>query len=256
MVPPPTRTLPARLERRDGSVASLLHALRSELSPELADRLHTGAAPVETPEIARVATGIAAVDALLGGGFPRGRLAEITGAPSSGRTALSHALLRAATRAGEITAVVDAADAFDPASAAAAGVDLDRVLWARPARPREALRCAERLLEARGFGVVLVDLDRASEERRRPELRAGDSSALWMRMTHSARASGTALVLLAPHAQLGSFAALTLETRSVRACFATQPDWLEGIETQLVAVRSRIGRSAERARVAWRFRTE
>jgi hypothetical protein len=248
MVPPPART-----GRRAGSVDDLLHTIRRELPAELADRLRAGAAPAEAADLPRVATGIAAVDALLGGGFPRGRLAEITGAVSSGRTSLAHALLAAATRAGEVAAVVDAADAFDPASAHAAGVELARVLWARAPRPREAMRCAERLLEARGFGVVLIDLGREPEPRLRED--AGDAAPIWLRMNRSARASGTALVLLAGRSRLGPFAALTLEAQATRARFAMRPDWLEGLDARLVSLRSRIGGvPGGDAPVAWRFR--
>ena len=244
---PAPSSRPGRASARDArSVPELLHALRGELPAELADRLRAGVAPGEAPDIPRVATGIAALDALLGGGVPRGRLVEITGSLSSGRTSLAQALLASATRAGETTALVDAADAFDPASAAAAGVDLARVLWARAPRAREALRCAERLLEAGGFGMVVVDL--ASETR------ANDAASPWMRMMRSARASGTALVLLAPRTALGPFAALTLAARLVRPRFASGPAWLEGLESELAPVRSRIGAVAGRVRVAWEFR--
>src|SRR5271170_7572351 len=74
-------------------------------------------------------TGIPALDELTDGGIPRGALTEVCGAESTGRTALLFALLRTATRSGEYCAWIDAEGAFDPASAAAAGVLLDRVLW-------------------------------------------------------------------------------------------------------------------------------
>ena len=239
MVSPPLRT-----RNETGSVEDLLRALRDTLPAELAERLRTGAAPNETGALPRLATGIAAVDALLGGGFPRGRLTEITGPLSSGRTSLALAVVAAATRAGEIAAVVDGADAFDPAAAAAAGVDLSRVLWARPSRSREALRCAERLLEARGFGVVVLDLDSGAEAR------AGDS--IWLRISRSANASGTALVLVAPSMRAGPFAALSLEARATQVQFATRPDWLEGLGTRVVPVRSRIGGPEGSAGLQWK----
>ncbi len=77
-----------------------------------------------------VSSGIAAMDALTGG-LPRGCLTEICGPASSGRTTLLLAALAAATRRGEFCAVVDASDALDPQSAAAAGVELHRLLWVR-----------------------------------------------------------------------------------------------------------------------------
>src|SRR5438477_1473753 len=67
----------------------------------------------------------------LTGGLPRGCLTEICGPTSSGRTTLLLAALAAATRRGEFCVVVDASDTLDPHSAAAAGVELDRLLWVR-----------------------------------------------------------------------------------------------------------------------------
>ena len=77
-----------------------------------------------------VSSGIPALDALTGG-LPRGCLTEVCGPASSGRTALLLAALAAATRRGEFCAVVDASDALDPQSVAAAGVELERLLWVR-----------------------------------------------------------------------------------------------------------------------------
>ena len=242
-------------------VEDLLHKLHAVMPAELAERLHAGAAPARTDETPRFATGIASLDALLGGGLPRGRLCEISGPLSSGRTSLAIALLAAVTRSGEIAAVVDAADAFDPASAAAAGVVLERVLWARAPKPRDALRCAERLLDARGFGIVVVDVGGGEGRAQRPATRttSRDGTSLtqpsfWKRLSRSAHASGTALVLSASHAQVGAFAALTLEAVAVRAHFADRPTWLEGLEARVVPVRSRIGARADAADVRWSLR--
>ena len=85
--------------------------------------VRVGAPPVEPGR--RLPTGIDCLDELLGGGLPRGHVSEIVGGPSSGRTALLHALLASATRRGEATAVVDLPDALDPRSLANAGVDLN-----------------------------------------------------------------------------------------------------------------------------------
>jgi recombination protein RecA len=110
-----------------------------------------------------VSSGIAAMDALTGG-LPRGCLTEICGAASSGRTTLLLAALAAATRRGEFCVVVDASDALDPQSAAAAGVELERLLWVRcgessPQRCLEQLlRAADLLLESGGFGLIALDL--------------------------------------------------------------------------------------------------
>jgi len=99
----------------------------------------------ETPRLARVTPatrlevrpapemvsfGVAALDRLTGG-LPRGCLTEISGPDSSGRTSVLLATLAAATRRGEICALIDASDAFHPHSGAAAGIDLTRLLWVR-----------------------------------------------------------------------------------------------------------------------------
>src|SRR6478672_6588546 len=77
-----------------------------------------------------VSSGIAALDRLTGG-LPRGCLTEICGPASSGRTSMMLAALAAATRRGEVCALLDASDTLDPKSAAATGIDLDRFLWVR-----------------------------------------------------------------------------------------------------------------------------
>jgi recombination protein RecA len=77
-----------------------------------------------------VSSGVPAIDTLTGG-LPRGCLTEICGPASSGRTTLLLAALAAATRRGEFCVVVDASDTLDPHSAAAAGVELDHLLWVR-----------------------------------------------------------------------------------------------------------------------------
>src|SRR5262245_53799017 len=85
-------------------------------------------------DAARIApTGTAALDAALGGGFRRGHLFDIAGAPSSGRTTIAVRAIAAATARGEAAALVDACDTFDPASAAAQGVDMPHLLWVRGA---------------------------------------------------------------------------------------------------------------------------
>ena len=103
-----------------------------------------GARPA--PEM--VSSGIAAMDALTRG-LPRGCLTEICGPVSSGRTTLLLSALAAGTRRGEFCAVVDASDALDPQSVAAAGIDLDRLLWVRcgESLPHTENRHAEKSLE-------------------------------------------------------------------------------------------------------------
>jgi recA bacterial DNA recombination protein len=82
-------------------------------------------------EARQLTSGWTSVDRVLGGGFPRGECSEIVGSSSSGRTALVTTLLAEATRRGEIVALVDALDRFDPRAAVALSLDLTRVLWVR-----------------------------------------------------------------------------------------------------------------------------
>jgi hypothetical protein len=76
-------------------------------------------------------TGVPAVDALLGGGLPRGELSEVHGPRSSGRTGLALSFAAACVARGSLAAWVDPADRLAPASAAATGMDLARLLWLR-----------------------------------------------------------------------------------------------------------------------------
>src|SRR3954468_19333268 len=107
--------------------------LESLLRARQLDRTLTTALPQLDPrdDQALAPTGIAALDARLGGGFPRGQLSELVGPRSSGRTSLLLRTLAAATARGELVALIDALDMCDVASVEAAGVDLERLLWVR-----------------------------------------------------------------------------------------------------------------------------
>ena len=84
----------------------------------------------------RLPSGIPLLDCLIDGGIARGRLSEILGPAGSGRTTLAASFAASATRRGEVIAWIDSAGALDPASIAAAGVDLTRVLWVSLAKCR------------------------------------------------------------------------------------------------------------------------
>ena len=92
-------------------------------------------------------------------GVQRGRIVEIHGKRSSGRRSLCLPILAEATRRGEICAVVDLYDSFDPISAAGAEVRFEKIIWVRcKGNAEHAIRAADLLLHAGGFGVVLLDL--------------------------------------------------------------------------------------------------
>ena len=88
----------------------------------------------------------------------RGTLTEISG--GSGKTSLSISLLAKLTREGEICAVVDSADSFDPCSAAVGGVELENILWVKCGGDIEhAFMAADYLVQAKGFGAVWLNLN-------------------------------------------------------------------------------------------------
>ena len=112
--------------------SAIAQVVQSTISNQKSTILHiTPASRLEIrPAPEMVTSGIPALDALTGG-LPRGCLTEICGPASSGRTTVLLAALAAATRRGEYCAVIDASDALDPQSLAAASVDLDHLLWIR-----------------------------------------------------------------------------------------------------------------------------
>ncbi len=100
-----------------------------------------------TPEM--VSSGIPQLDAL-SGGLARGCLTEICGTASSGRTSVLQMALAGATQRGEVCALVDASDGFDPASAAAAGMEMSRLLWVRCGEKFPLRQTASAAITSRG----------------------------------------------------------------------------------------------------------
>src|SRR5262245_57669361 len=107
--------------------------LESLLRARRLDRTLTTTLPPPDPhdDLSVAPCGVTSLDARLGGGFPRGQVSELIGPRSSGRASLMLRALAGATARGELTAVVDVLDMLDIDSAAAAGVDLNRLLWIR-----------------------------------------------------------------------------------------------------------------------------
>jgi recombination protein RecA len=174
-----------------------------------------------TPEM--ISSGIREIDELTGG-LPRGGLSEICGPASSGRTSVLLSVLAAATRRQEACALVDTTDALDAVSAAATGVELERLLWIRcadvslrrsmedgrlarlagrqapmdarsarsDARLEQALRVTDLLLQSGGFGLVAIDLgDVPDSVARRIPL------ASWFRFQRAVEPTATVLLVVA-----------------------------------------------------------
>jgi recombination protein RecA len=105
--------------------------LRRQIEAELADRIPSALTPA--PRIIHPVspTGIAEIDALLEGGLPLGAITEMVGPESSGRTSVALSFITQVTQTGKVCAWVDVSNMLQPESAAAAGVDLSRLLWVR-----------------------------------------------------------------------------------------------------------------------------
>ena len=98
----------------------------------------------------------------------RGTLTEFVGDASTGRTSLVLNLLAKLTADGEVCAVVDSSNSFDPCSAALAGVELENMLWVRCESDLEkAFTAADLLVQAKGFGAIWLNLDGLSKQKLR-----------------------------------------------------------------------------------------
>jgi len=159
----------------------------------------TAASPQATHDPASIST-------CLGVNIPRAAFTELIGGVSSGRTGVLLALLQQVTRQGEFCALVDVQDMFDPATAAAAGIELSRLLWVRcGGNVDHALKATDLLVRAGGFGMVALDVSSVSAAtiRRIPV-------AAWFRLRHGAEHSGAALVVTGERIEAGSCARLQL----------------------------------------------
>lgn len=199
-----------------------LALIETALRERKLDRTLTSALPpLERSDAAAfIPFGVEAIDAVLRGGLPRGQVSEIAGSPSSGRTTLLLQLLAAATRGGEIAALVDTCDRLEVASAAAAAIDLDRLLWIRgesfdplhSLRTRLCDRVLERaikaltlVLQAGGFAIVAIDLADMH-----PRLLRSLPFTTWLRLQRIVEGSDTACLLVTPEPLARSAGGLTV----------------------------------------------
>lgn len=128
-------------------------------------------------EVEAIPTGSIALDAALGiGGVPRGRIVEIYGPESSGKTTLSLEILAEAQAMGGVVAFIDAEHALDPGYAARIGVDIDEVLISQPDTGEQALEICDMLVRSGAIDVVVVDSVAALTPRAEIEGEIGDST--------------------------------------------------------------------------------
>ncbi|MBM7854475.1 recombination protein RecA [Desulfohalotomaculum tongense] len=127
-------------------------------------------------EVATIPTGCLALDIALGvGGVPRGRVVEIFGAESSGKTTIALHIVAQAQKAGGIAAIIDAEHALDPNYAKALGVDIDNLLISQPDTGEQALEICEALVRSGAVDVVVVDSVAALVPRAEIEGEMGDA---------------------------------------------------------------------------------
>lgn len=130
----------------------------------------------QIPQIPAVSTGALSLDLALGGrGLPRGRVVEIFGPESSGKTTLALTVIANAQRAGGAAAFIDAEHALDPSWAKRLGVNLDEMLVSQPDTGEQALEICELLVRSNAIDVVVVDSVAALIPKAEIEGEMGDS---------------------------------------------------------------------------------
>ncbi|MGA2419271.1 MAG: hypothetical protein ABSG69_04260 [Candidatus Acidiferrum sp.] len=210
-------------------------ALRLLVETALAGRV---LAPLEYRDrslVQTVSSGIAEIDALTGG-LPRGCLTEIFGEACSGRTSLLLAALAARTREGEVCGLVDGRDAFDPAAAQVAGVNLRQLLWVRCKDIEQALRATDLLIQGGGFGLIALDLsDEAPRVVRQVQL------SVWFRFRRAVEGTPTILFLLGQESHAKTCASLVLHMESEvgvwRETTQKEPRTPDSVEQPILVVR-------------------
>lgn len=137
--------------------------------------MRMGDAPA-TRDLDVIPTGSLALDVALGcGGLPRGRIVEIYGPESSGKTTLTLEVIAQAQRLGGVAAFIDAEHALDPGYAEKIGVNLDELLVSQPDTGEQALEIADMLVRSGGVDVVVVDSVAALTPKAEIEGEMGDS---------------------------------------------------------------------------------
>ena len=137
--------------------------------------MRMGDAPA-TRDLEVIPTGSLALDVALGcGGLPRGRIVEIYGPESSGKTTLTLEVIAQAQKLGGVAAFIDAEHALDPGYAEKIGVNLDELLVSQPDTGEQALEIADMLVRSGGVDVVVVDSVAALTPKAEIEGEMGDS---------------------------------------------------------------------------------
>lgn len=140
-------------------------------------RHHELGSNAEHLEVAAIPTGALPLDAALGiGGVPRGRIVEIYGPESSGKTTLALQILAEAQALGGVVAFIDAEHALDPTYAARLGVDIDEVLISQPDTGEQGLEICDMLVRSNAIDCIVIDSVAALVPKAEIEGEIGDSS--------------------------------------------------------------------------------
>ncbi|PKW28150.1 recombination protein RecA [Phycicoccus duodecadis] len=157
---------------RDKAIASVMAQIEKQHGKGAVMRLGDDV----RPPIAVIPTGSIALDVALGiGGLPRGRVVEIYGPESSGKTTVALHAVANAQRAGGIAAFIDAEHALDPEYAKALGVDTDALLVSQPDTGEQALEIADMLIRSGALDIIVIDSVAALVPRAEIEGEMGDS---------------------------------------------------------------------------------
>jgi recA bacterial DNA recombination protein len=139
----------------------------------------------------------------------------VCGAPGSGRTSFLLSALASRTADGEVCALVDARDSFDPLTGNAAGIVLEKLLWVRCQTIDQALRAMDLLIQAGGFGMVAVDLsDIPTRTVRQVPLNA------WFRFRRAVEDTSTILLMIEQESHAKTCASLVLRLEAGEARWA------------------------------------
>ena len=171
-----TKTVAARTtgEERDKVVDATTAEIRKKFGSGAIMRFGDGGSDLE---VEAIPTGCIALDAALGiGGVPRGRIVEIYGPESSGKTTLSLEILAEAQAMGGVVAFIDAEHALDPGYAARIGVDIDDVLISQPDTGEQALEICDMLVRSSAIDVIVIDSVAALVPRAEIEGEIGDTT--------------------------------------------------------------------------------
>src|SRR5215210_5308313 len=150
----------------------------------------------ETLALEAISTGSIAIDAAIGiGGFPRGRVVEVYGPESSGKTTLALSVIGQAQKRGGVAAFIDAEHALDAEYARKLGVDIDNLLVSQPDNGEQALEIAEMLVRSNAIDLIVIDSVAALVPRAELEGEMGDSHVgLQARLMSQALRKLTAIV--------------------------------------------------------------